>query len=147
MNQQKFTAFVEQHLCPVLAGAAVTPVLRERPAAEQVAIQGHGQTLLIRPTPEAAYTVAVSRSQAFSADDARLVEAIVTEIVANFNKTTAPYRARVIRYAIEVAVCKFLTQANYAMLVEVLDGFDSWSRRTYEGCQPTFSIVVDFANR
>lgn len=66
--------------------------------------------------------------------------------MANFNKTTAPYRARVIKYAIEVGVCKFLALTNYPMLVDILDGFDSWSRRTYEGRQPTFSIVVDFAN-
>jgi len=75
-----------------------------------------------------------------------VVAEIITEIVANFNKIAAPYRARVLKYAIEVGICKFLTPEQHPMLIEVLDGFDSWSRRTYEGRWPTFSIVVDFAN-
>jgi len=147
MTQQEFTTIVEQYICPVLAGATLANVLHEQLAHEQVAIRDKGQTMLISPRKGAAYTVEIKRSQVFSAEDAQLAEAIVIEIVANFNKTTAPYQARVIKYAIEVGVCKFLALSNYPMLVDVLDGFDSWSRRTYEGRQPTFSIVVDFANQ
>lgn len=147
MTQQEFTTIVEQYICPVLAGATLARVLPEHPAHEQVTIQEQGRTMLISPRQEAAYAVEIKRSQIFSAEDAQLVEAIIIEIVANFNKTTAPYRARVIKYAIEVGVCKFLALTNYPMLVAILDGFDSWSRRTYEGRQPTFSIVVDFDNQ
>ena len=149
MSQEEFTAIVAQYICPVLVGAVVTTVLPRggRGAPEQVAIRPDGQTMVIGPAKGAAYQVEIRRSQVFSADDARLVEAIITEIVVNFSKITPPYRARVIKYAIEVGVCKFLAPANFTMLVEVLDGFDSWSRRTYEGRQPTFSIVVDFADK
>ncbi|MDF7815398.1 hypothetical protein [Hymenobacter sp. YC55] len=147
MNQQEFTALIEQHICPVLAGATMVNVLRQPAPPELVVIQENGQTMLVSPAKGAEYTVVIKRNQVFSADDAQLIKAILREIVANFNKTTAPYRARVIKYAIEVGVCKYLALTNYPMLVEVLDGFDSWSRRTYEGRQPTFSVVVDFANQ
>jgi hypothetical protein len=146
MTQQDFIAVVEQHICPVLAGAAVTNVLQQRPAHAAVTIQGNGHTMFISPTAEAAYIVEIKRSQVFSAEDVTLIAAINTEIVDNFNKTTMPYRTRVLKYTIEVGVCKFLARDDYPMLVSILDGFDSWSRRTYEGRQPTFSIVVDFAN-
>lgn len=139
-------AVVAQYLCPVLTGAAVTRVLAKRQAPEQVAIRDDGQTMLISPAKERAYQVEIRRNQVFSADDARLVEAIVTEIVANYNKITPPYRERVIRYAIEVGICKFLAYSNAPMLIDVLSGFDVWSQRTYEGRTPTFSIVVDFEN-
>jgi len=146
MTQADFLAVVEAYICPVLAGAAVTNVLPDGPARELVTIEGNGRTMFISPSPEAGYTVEIKRSQVFSADDAQLIHAILLEIVANFNKTTLPYRTRVLKYAIEVGVCKYLARTNYPMLVSILDGFDSWSRRTYEGRQPTFSIVVDFAN-
>lgn len=147
MTQEEFTTIVAQEICPVLAGAVVTKVLAGHPAHEQVAIRADRQTMAISPTKRAAYQVEISRSQVFSAEDARLVEAIIVEIVAGFRKVAAPYRARVIQYAIEVGICKFLALHDYPMLVDVLDGFDSWSQRTYEGRKPTFSIVVDFASK
>lgn len=146
MTQQDFIAIVEQHICSVLAGAAVTNVLLQAAGQEQVVLQTDKQTLHISPTPAASYTVEVKRSQVFSAEDVRLATEIVTEIVANFNKISPPYRARVLKYAIEVGICKFLAQQHHPMLVEVLDGFDTWSKRTYEGRRPTFSIVVDLTN-
>jgi hypothetical protein len=33
------------------------------------------------------------------------------------------------------------------MLAGILDGFDNWSARTYEGRKPTFTIVVDFEDK
>jgi hypothetical protein len=147
MTQKEFTAVVAQYICPVLAGAVVTQVLHEPAGAEQITLLDNGQTLRLSPTKEAAYQVEVKRSQVFSTDDARLVEAVITELVANYNKTTLPYRTRVIKYAIEVGVCKFLAPTNVPMLIDILDGFETWSMRTYEGRRPTFSIVVDFTNK
>ncbi|OGX90968.1 hypothetical protein [Hymenobacter coccineus] len=147
MNQKEFATVVEQYICPVLAGATVVKVVHEPAGAEQITLQGKGQTMRISPTETAAYQVEIKRSQVFNPDDARLAEAVITEIVANYNKTTLPYRTRVIKYAIEVGVCKFLAPASTAMLIDILDGFESWSMRTYEGRRPTFSIVVDFNNK
>lgn len=146
MNQQDFITIVEQHICSVLAGASVSNVLTHHPVQEQVVLLADKQTMHLSPSSTASYAVEIKRSQAFNTEDVRVVIEIITEIVANFNKIAPPYRARVLKYAIEVGICKFLTPEQHPMLIEVLDGFDSWSRRTYEGRRPTFSIVVDFAN-
>lgn len=71
----------------------------------------------------------------------------MSQIVANYNKTPALYQERVISYAIEVGLCKFLCAPAYSMLASILDGFENWSARTYEGRKPTFTIVVDFEDK
>lgn len=53
--------------------------------------------MALGPRKEAAYAVKIKRSQVFSADDAQLAKAILIEIVANFNKNTAPYRAWILK--------------------------------------------------
>jgi hypothetical protein len=148
MTGEEFRLIVQNYICPILAGAVVTPQLLE--AGDEIhalaALKNNGQAMHISPGKKANYKIEIKRHQPFNGDDTKLIEAIVTQIAGNFNKTPALYQERVITYAIEVGLCKFLCAPAYTMLAGVLDGFENWSARTYEGRKPTFTIVVDFEN-
>ncbi|WP_460502360.1 hypothetical protein, partial [Hymenobacter agri] len=111
-------------------------------------VAGKGQVLQLSPGPEAPYKVAIGRPQKFAGDDVRLAQALVAQLVANADKTPAPYQERVLAYAVEVGICCFLSAATASgdLLVNILDAFDDWSARTYEGRKPTFTIVVALAD-
>ena len=149
MNGEEFRTIVQNYICPILAGAVITPQFLE--VENQIhalaALKSNGQAMHISPSKRAGFKIEIKRNQPFNSEDTKLVEAIVTQIVANFNKTAALYQERVINYAIEVGLCKFLCAPAYAMLASILDGFENWSARTYEGRKPTFTIVVDFENK
>jgi len=149
MNGEEFRTIVQNYICPILDGAVITPQFLE--VENQIhalaALKSNGQAMHISPSKRAGFKIEIKRNQPFNSEDTKLVEAIVTQIVANFNKTAALYQERVINYAIEVGLCKFLCAPAYAMLASILDGFENWSARTYEGRKPTFTIVVDFENK
>jgi hypothetical protein len=149
MSGEEFRTIVQNYICPILAGAIITPELldAESKIHALAALKNNGQSMHISPTKKAGYKIEIKRNQPFNSEDTKLVEAIVTQIAGNFNKTPALYQERVISYAIEVGLCKFLCAPAYAMLASILDGFESWSARTYEGRKPTFTIVVDFEHR
>ena len=150
MNGEEFRTIVQNYICPILAGAVLTPQLQAVEKGQVhalAALKNNGQAMHISPSKKAGYKVEIRRNQPFNGEDTKLVEAIVTQIVANSNKTAVLYQERVISYAIEVGLCKFLCAPEYAMLASVLDGFDNWSARTYEGRKPTFTIVVDFEDK
>ncbi|MDO7846950.1 hypothetical protein Q5H92_11320 [Hymenobacter sp. M29] len=149
MKEEDFQQIVQQYICPLLAGSVMTPELQHdehQHAHELAALTGHGQTMHISETKKARCKVEIKRNQKFTGDDVKLVKAIVAQIVENFDKTASPYQERVIGYAIEVGICHFLSEHNGDLLVNILDSFDSWSARTYEGRKPTFTIVVDLNN-
>jgi hypothetical protein len=149
MSGEEFRTIVQNYICPILAGAVITPELldAENKIHSLAALKNNGQSMHISPTKKAGYKIEIRRNQPFNSEDTKLVEAIVTQIVSNFNKTPALYQERIISYAIEVGLCKFLCAPAYAMLANILDGFESWSARTYEGRKPTFTIVVDFEDK
>lgn len=149
MKEADFKEIVEQYICPLLAGSVLSPEVQrggKSPAHELAALTGNGQTMRVGYAKKAAYQLEITRNQKFAADDVRLVKAIVTQMVANFDKTDSPYQERVIGYSIEVGICHFLSETNGDLLVRILDAFEGWSARTYEGRKPTFTIVVDLNN-
>ena len=149
MNGEEFRTIVQNYICPILAGAVMAPQLldAENQHHALAALKNNGQAMHISPSKKAGFKIEIKRNQPFNSEDTKLVEAIVTQIVANFNKTPVLYQERVISYAIEVGLCRFLCAPEYAMLASILDGFENWSARTYEGRKPTFTIVVDFENK
>lgn len=149
MNGEDFRLIVQNYICPILAGAVVTPQLLEAEGQTHAlaALKNKGQAMHISPSKKAGYKIEIKRHQPFNGDDTKLVEAIVSQIAGNFDKTLALYQERVISYAIELGLCKFLCAPEYIMLAGILDGFENWSARTYEGRKPTFTIVVDFDNK
>ncbi|MFD1872406.1 hypothetical protein [Hymenobacter bucti] len=149
MNGEEFRLIVQNYICPILAGAVITPQLLEAEGQTHAlaALKNKGQAMHISPSKKAGYKIEITRHQPFSSDDTKLVEAIVAQIAGNFDKTLALYQERVISYAIELGLCKFLCAPEYIMLAGILDGFENWSARTYEGRKPTFTIVVDFENK
>ena len=149
MNGEEFRLIVQNYICPILAGAVITPQLLEAEGQTHAlaALKNNGQAMHISPSKKAGYKIEITRHQPFNSDDTKLVEAIVAQIAGNFDKTLALYQERVIGYAIELGLCKFLCAPEYIMLAGILDGFDNWSARTYEGRKPTFTIVVDFEDK
>jgi len=149
MNGEEFRLIVQNYICPILAGAVITPQVLDAQSQPHAlaALKNKGQAMHISPTKKAGYKIEITRHQPFNSDDAKLIEAIVTQVADNFDKTLALYQERVLGYAIELGLCRFLCAPEYIMLAGILDGFDSWSARTYEGRKPTFTIVVDFENK
>jgi hypothetical protein len=149
MNGEDFRLIVQTYICPILAGSVITPQLLEAEGSTHAlaALKDNGQAMHLSPSKKAGYKVEITRHQPFSSDDTKLVEAIVAQIAENFDKTLALYQERVISYAIELGLCKFLCAPEYVMLAGILDGFENWSARTYEGRKPTFTIVVDFEDK
>ena len=146
MKEEDFKEIVQQYICPILAGSVMNQQVQinnSKYAHELAALIGNGQIMHISYDRKSSYKVEIKRNQEFNGDDTKLVKSIVAQMVENFDKTLSPYQGRVIGYAIEVGICKFLSDANYILLVSVLNAFDSWSSRTYEGRKPTFSIVID----
>ena len=146
MKEEDFKQLIQQYICPLLAGSVLTPELQYDPknhAHELAALTGNGQTMHISETKKSHCKVEIKRNQKFTGDDVKLVKAIVAQIVENFDKTDEPYQERVMGYAIEVGICHFLSEHNGDLLVRILDAFEGWSARTYEGRKPTFTIVVD----
>ena len=146
MKEEDFKQLIQQYICPLLAGSVLTPELQydsKSHAHELAALTGNGQTMHISETKKAHCKVEIKRNQKFTGDDVKLVKAIVAQIVENFEKTDEPYQERVMGYAIEVGICHFLSEQNGDLLVRILDAFEGWSARTYEGRKPTFTIVVD----
>ncbi len=147
MNENDFRQLIQELICPLLAGSALLPErLLAAPGHAQAALVGNGQTMHLSPGPQAPYRVAIGRNQKFAGDDVRLVRALVAQLVENADKTTSPYQERVLAYAIEVGICRFLSAASGDLLVNILDAFEDWSARTYEGRKPTFTIVVALGN-
>jgi hypothetical protein len=149
MKEEDFQQLVKRYICPLLAGSVMTPEPQhdaQPHAHELAALTGNGQTMLISEDRLALAKIEIKRNQKFMGDDVKLVKAIVAQIVENYAKTAAPYQERVIGYAIEVGICHFLSEADGDLLVNILDAFDDWSARTYEGRKPTFTIVVDLNN-
>lgn len=150
MKEEDFRQLIQELICPLLAGSVLLPDSLPADTAhvhELAALTGNGQTMHLSATKKTAYKVAIKRNQKFTGDDVRLVKAIVAQMVENFDKTPSPYQERVIGYAIEVGICHFLSEHNGELLVNILDAFDDWSARTYEGRKPTFTIVVALGNQ
>jgi hypothetical protein len=153
MEEEDFKEIVQRYICPILAGSVMTPETQsprkkgKAHAHELAALIGNGQTMHVSYAKNAPYKIEIKRNQKFTSDDVKLVKAIVAQIVENFDKTASPYQERVIGYSIEVGICHFLSETNGDLLVRILDAFEDWSARTYEGRKPTFTIVVDFDNR
>jgi hypothetical protein len=149
MNGEDFWLIVQTYICPILAGSVIAPQLLEAEGSTHAlaALKSNGQAMHLSPSKKAGYKVEITRHQPFSSDDAKLIEAIITQIAGNFDKTLALYQERVISYAIELGLCRFLCAPEYVMLAGILDGFANWSARTYEGRKPTFTIVVDFEDK
>ena len=146
MKEEDFKQLIHQYICPLLAGSVMTPEPQSTPnhhAHELAALTGNGQTMQISYAKKALYKIEIKRNQKFTGDDVKLVKAIVAQMVENIDKTASPYQERVIGYAIEVGICHFLSEHNGDLLVRILDAFEDWSARTYEGRKPTFTIVVD----
>jgi hypothetical protein len=149
MQEADFTDIVRQYICPLMAGSVLTPALpgstTGRPHA-LAAIAGNGRTMHLSYARRAPYKVELKRHQKFTSEDVRLVKAIVAQLADNADRMTPPYQQRVIAYAVEVGICTFLSAVNASLLVSILDAFEDWSVRTYEGRKPTFTIVVDLAD-
>lgn len=149
MKEEDFKQLIRHYICPLLAGSVMTP--ESQPVAndhahELAALTGNGQTMHISAAKKASYKVEIKRNQKFTGDDVKLVKAIVAQLVEHYGKTPSPYQERVIGYAIEVGICHFLSEPDGTLLVNILDAFEGWSARTYEGRKPTFTIVVDLAS-
>ncbi|GAB3576943.1 hypothetical protein [Hymenobacter daeguensis] len=149
MKEEDFKGIIQKYICPILAGSVMTPELQydeKNHAHELAALTGNGQTMHISESKKSHGKIEIKRNQKFTGDDVKLVKAIVAQIVGNFDKTDSPYQERVIGYAIEVGICNFLSETDGSLLVSILDAFEGWSARTYEGRKPTFTIVVDLNN-
>ena len=146
MQREDFNLIVTEYICPILTGAEVVGIVESSTASDLVTIQANGQTIHIRPDKNSDYKVAIRRSQIFKKFDTNIVKSVVREICLNYHKVDAPYRERVIYHSTEVGICKYISPANYNVLFDILDGFDRWAIRTYEGRRVTFSFIVDFDN-
>ncbi|TLM92368.1 hypothetical protein [Hymenobacter jeollabukensis] len=132
----------------MLSGAEITDnVVEADKTHELAALQRNGQLMHLSPSKQATYKLELRRNQAFNRVDSELIKSVLREIVSIYDSSIALYRNRVISYAIEVGLCRFLSAAHSKVLVDVLQAFDEWSVRTYEGRKPTFSIVVEFDNK
>jgi hypothetical protein len=148
MQIKEFKKIVKDYVCPMLSGAEITDnVIEVEKSHDLAALQHNGQLMHLSPAKQAAYKLELRRNQTFNGADTELVKAVLKEIVAVYDSSIPLYRNRVIGYAIEVGLCRFLSAAHSKVLVDILQAFDEWSVRTYEGRKPTFSIVVEFDNK
>lgn len=147
MQLKEFKKIVKDYVCPMLTGADITDTVIETDKAHELAaLHRNGQLMHLSPTRHASYKLELRRNQAFDGVETELIKSVLREIVSIYDGSIALYRNRVIGYAIEVGLCRFLSAVHSKVLVDVLQAFDEWSVRTYEGRRPTFSIVVEFDN-
>ena len=139
MAGEEFRTSVQTYICPILAGAVLTPELQEVEKGQVhalAALKNNGQAMHISPGKKTGYKVEIRRNQPFNDEDIKPVEAIVSQIIANYSKAHALYQERVISYAIEVGQCKFLCAPEYAMLASVLDGSRTGRPAPTRGASP-----------
>jgi hypothetical protein len=82
MNGEDFRLIVQNYICPILAGAVITPQLLEAEGQTHAlaALKNNGQAMHLSPSKKAGYKIEITRHQPFSSDDAKLIEAIVAQI-------------------------------------------------------------------
>lgn len=144
MEQEKFRKIIEQYICPILTGSTIGDEVQPNSKSDFATLQYGGQVMHLRPEKDSKYKVSISRPQPFALPDKNIVNSIIDEIVSNYKKVDDKYNQKIITYAVEVGICKYLTGDSYNLLLDVLDGFDTWATRTYEGRKVTFSILIDF---
>jgi len=146
MTEATFTQIIEQYICPILTGSTIGKVVVPTSKSDFATLQKGGQIMHLRPEKVSAYKISITRPQPFTLPDKNIVNSIIGEIVSNYGKVDDKYNQRIIAYAVEIGICKYISPDNYNLLFDVLDGFDTWATRTYEGRKVTFSILIDFAN-
>lgn len=146
MIEATFRQIIEQYICPILTGSTIGETVTPKPKSDLATLQLNGQVMHLRPERESEYKISISRPQPFTLPDKKIVNSIIGEIVSNYGKVDDKYNQRIIAYAVEIGICKYISPDNYNLLFDVLDGFDTWATRTYEGRKVTFSILIDFEN-
>lgn len=147
MDKENFKKIVEQHICPILTGSKTGKTLIHSSNYDNVTIQRGAQIMHLRPTKKADFKIEITRPQIFSVNDKGIVKSIINEIVSHYDKISdEKYREHLMYYAVEIAICKYISPSNYQILFELLNSFDKWATRTYEGKKVTFSIIIDFSS-
>ncbi|MBE0637334.1 MAG: hypothetical protein IH598_02300 [Bacteroidales bacterium] len=144
MIEATFRQIIEQYICPILTGSTIGEVVEPSSKSDLATLQKGGQVMHLRPERGSDFKISISRPQPFTLPDKKIVNSIIGEIVENYGKVGDKYNQRIISYAVEIGICKYISPDNYNLLFDVLDGFDTWATRTYEGRKVTFSILIDF---
>lgn len=142
MDKEQFTKFLDKNILPIFTGSEI---VGEEPSSprDQLVAQGNSGTLLVKYNKADDYRMVIKRLQPFKKFEITLVRSIMSELVKVIgDRTTAPYLPVIQRHIIERAICKSVSEKEYATLLTLVNLMTKWSSRTYEGNDTEFGFIV-----
>ena len=147
MTKDVFEKYVQELVLPLFTGSHIAGEDVSSSRDSEVA-QGAGGTMLVKPHKEDEYRLIIKRSQPFKSNDIELMHAIIEELdqINDYQITDQIYVKKLQSLAMEKAICKSLTEISYNTLLGVISGLDKYARKTYEGSEIKFGIIINEYN-
>lgn len=144
MTKEVFIKYVQELVLPLFTGSHIAGEDVSTSRDSEVA-QGTGGTMLVKPHKEDEYRLIIKRSQSFKSNDIDLMHAIIEELdqINDYGIKDEVYIKKLQSLAMEKAICKSLTDISYNTLLGIIAGLDKYARKTYEGNEIKFGIVIN----
>lgn len=147
MTKEVFEKYVQELVLPLFTGSHIAGEDESTSRDSEVA-QGTGGTMLVKPHKEDEYRLIIKRSQPFKNNDIELMRAIIEELdlINDYGINDEVYVKKLQSLAMEKAICKSLTDISYNTLLGIISGLDKYARKTYEGSEIKFGIIINEYN-
>lgn len=143
MEKESFIEIVEQFILPMFSGSKLNGVESSNKNHAIVAEEAGALSILIKPEIDTNYRIRITRHQAFTSIDKKIIKNVISEIADIYSKIDNDYIDNIISLTIQKAIAKFINSNNYKSILNVLSIFDGWSLRTYEGRDVSLGLIID----
>jgi len=133
MNASSFRDLLLEHLVPMFSGTELGDAVVSLPRHALAAFD-RPCTLLLKPTKDARFRFAFTRSQPFAPNEKRLVELFIAEVSALADQSGSAYFQDLMATVPRRVISRFLPGARGRTTLEnALQSFESLAAQTYEG--------------
>ena len=139
MDEATFRSRIEQDLAPLLEGT-VSPDSIPSGTRDHLASYEHPCRLVVKPTMDANFRVAIERSQKFEPHEKLLAEQFIEELATVIALDAGDFQDDLIQTIPRRVVAKHLEGGQ--VLRGVLERLETWSSQTYEGQRIVAAIGI-----
>ncbi len=139
MDESTFRVLVERDLAPLLEGSVSAEKISSTPR-DRLTSYKDPCSLLVKPSRESRFRVAIERSQSFEPHEKELAEHFIDEIAAIVKLNAGDFQGDLLQAIPRRVVAKYLSGGN--TLRNVLERLETWSSQTYEGQRIVASIGI-----